>query len=161
MRQFNKVAQAILRTEWQELNRHQLKAKASWGYPGVYLLAYQPSTISKRPIDDLEQVFYVGMSRSIGGVSARLGQFLRGIELNVAHSGAKRFYRNHANNTAFSSLKKRKKFFVVVHTFKCTPNKASRTPKDLRIMGKVTCLEYYLLAAIKEVTGNEPELNQQ
>lgn len=161
MQRITKLAQSTLENAWIELNSEILKSRRDWRAPGVYLLAYQQKLAAKRPIDDLELVFYVGMSRAKGGVKTRLKQFLDGIESNISHSAAKRFYRDYANSTQFSKFEGRKKFFVCVKTIKCNPNKTVRTPADLRKIGEIVCLEYFLLAAIKEEIGREPHLNQQ
>lgn len=129
--------------------------------PGVYALAYTNVLAVKRPVNDLRSIFYVGMSRAIGGVKNRLGQFLNGIEGKGGHSGANRFFGDYAGGVPFSAWKDRKRFFAVVLTIPCEVKPALRTPCDLRQIGHVTCLEYYVRALIKEKTGEEPALNKQ
>src|SRR5437773_11839524 len=60
--------------------------------PGVYLLAYTEKDLDGQPIA-LEDIFYVGMSNSAGGINKRLRQFTYGLEKKKLHSGAKRFFR--------------------------------------------------------------------
>jgi hypothetical protein len=56
-------------------------------FPGVYILAHSDRQLSGKQVE-LENIFYVGMSVSAGGVRQRLKQFKAGIERNCCHSGA-------------------------------------------------------------------------
>lgn len=130
------------------------------GYPGVYALAYSRKNLLGTRVE-ARDVFYVGMSHA--GVIKRLKQFIGGLEIGARHSGAKRFYKRkeYANGLPYSRLNTRKKFFVASVSVPCTAAKAQRSPKDLRKMGIVAALEFYVLAYIKELLDREPELNKK
>ncbi len=161
MQGIERLAQDLLSKEWQGLDRETLRGHRDWAQPGVYALAYSDELTVKQPLNDLRRVFYVGMSRAVGGVKSRLSQFVEGIEKNAHHSGAMRFFREHAGGIPFSALQGGKRFFVVVLTIPCQVKPEVRTPFDLRQIGHITCLEYYVRALIKEQTGGDPELNKQ
>jgi hypothetical protein len=128
-------------------------------YPGVYLLAFTSAKLTGM-IVKAEQVLYAGMSNSAGGVRSRLHQFAKGIERNDFHSGAMRFYREQCGSKPFSQLKTRNRFYVAALTIECESDKNSVQPEDLRIMGHIACLEYYVIARIAQKTGNKPALNK-
>jgi hypothetical protein len=161
MRKMTRLTEELLRQPWQKLDVRALRARASWNQPGVYALAYTGRVPGKRPIDDPRSVFYVGMSRARKGVKGRLEQFLNGIEKDGYHSGAMRFFREYAGSVPFSQLQGRKRFFVAALTVPCEVRPDWRTAEDLRCIGHVACLEYYVRAFIKEATGREPALNKQ
>lgn len=129
-------------------------------YPGVYLLAYTEKELEGKPID-LADIFYVGMSNSLGGIKQRLRQFISGIERGYGHSGGNRFFKDYSENSPFSKLDNKKRFYVVSISVSCNVNKKERTPEDLRKMGDVTKFEYEVLAYIKEKLEREPELNKK
>lgn len=112
--------------------------------PGVYLLAYSKGLQGQSIA--FEDIFYVGMSHSRGGVQARLKQFLAGIENGRVHSGAMRFQKEFGKGIPFSRMRNRKTFYLASVPIDCNVDKATRTAKDLRKMGDVAALEYYVLA---------------
>jgi hypothetical protein len=128
-------------------------------YPGVYLLAFTSAKLVGATVK-ADQVLYAGMSNSAGGVRSRLKQFAKGIEKNDLHSGAMRFYREQCGGKPFSQLKTRKRLYVTALTIECESDKVEVQPKDLRMMGHVACLEYYVIARIAEKTGKKPALNK-
>src|SRR5436309_12344290 len=73
----------LLSTKWTKLlaNHSSLDGQSCKGGedPGVYLLAYSDKDLQGKDID-LEDIFYVGMSNSHGGVNQRLKQFIDAIE---------------------------------------------------------------------------------
>ena len=71
------------------------------------------------------------------------------------------FFKENSNETAFSKCNHLEKFYIVSSAFKCDVHKLTRTPNDLRIMGDICKLEYDIIAYIKEVTNEEPELNKK
>lgn len=154
-----KLIESLLSTKWTRLHSNGLFPREG-KYPGIYILAYSDTDLQGKEID-LNEIFYVGMSNSLGGVNQRLKQFLAGIENGCCHSAAQRFFRDYANSVPYSKLENRKTFYVAYVPIKCQVGKASRTPEDLRMMGEVTRLEYYVLAHIKEMLGREPELNKK
>jgi hypothetical protein len=127
-------------------------------YPGVYVLAYSDKALEGEPVK-VEDVFYVGMTQA--SLIQRLNQFVRGIEDGKHHSGASRFYYEYAKQVPYSRLPNSKTFFVASAAIPCIVSKKRRTPQDLRKMGEVARLELYVLAHIKEVRSDEPELNKK
>ncbi len=154
-----KEIERLLARKWAPLERG-LPSQEGAKQIGAYLLAYSPQDLTGRDIH-LEDIFYVGMSNSRGGVRSRLGQFLDAIEDGEGHSAGNRFYKEYLHETPFSEAKTGKAFFVAITTFPCVVEKSKRTPKDLRRMGDVARLEYYVLAHIREAIGCEPELNKK
>ena len=107
------------------------------------------------------EVYYVGMSRSRDGIYQRLYQFKRGIENGKAHSAAIRFFHKVAKDKPYSRMSNKRKFYVASISIPCVVNKSKRTALDIRKMGEVVRLEYYVLAYIKNSTRSEPWLNKQ
>ncbi len=129
-------------------------------YPGVYLLAYSDKALEGKRIN-LNDILYVGMSNSQSGVKGRLGQFLNSIEKGKGHVAGNRFYKEQGKGTPFSRMKNKKRFFMASISIPCRVKKAERTPADLRTMGEVLRLEYYVLAHIKEKLHCEPKWNKK
>lgn len=154
-----KLIQRLLSQKWADLQT-SITSLQDGEWPGVYLLAYTDKDLEGKGIE-LADIFYVGMSNSRGGVRQRLKQFIRGIEKGASHSAGIRFLKEHANGIPFSRMKSRKTFFVVSISIPCVVDKARRTPEDLRKMGGVARLEYYVLAHIKEALKREPKLNKK
>jgi hypothetical protein len=148
----------LFRLRWVPLNSEAL-ARPDLIYPGVYFLAFTFEKIAGATVKP-DQVLYVGMSNSAGGVRSRLKQFIKGIEQNGYHSGAMRFYREHCKGEPFAQLKTRKRLYVAALTIECEGDKVDARPKDLRLMGHVACLEYYAIARIAQRTGKKPALNK-
>jgi len=161
IREVERLARSLLSKPWKRLDWDMLRDNSEWSQPGVYALAYARSLRIKRPIDDLSSIFYVGMSRAVGGIRGRLGQFLNGIEKNGYHSAAMRFFREYANGVPYSEWSARKNFFAVALAVPCEVTPGVRTGSDLRRIGHVVCLEYYVRALIKERTDAECALNKQ
>jgi hypothetical protein len=101
------------------------------------------------------------MTNARKGLTSRVQQFVNGIEKHTSHSAGMRFYKENSKSISFSECKHLEKFYIVSLGFKCDVNKLTRTPNDLRIMGEICRLEYYLLAYIKEITKSEPKLNKK
>jgi hypothetical protein len=162
----NSTIHQLLSQQWTHLLKQQARRFAALPnaqYPGVYLIAYSGRNLEDQPIV-LEDIFYVGMSNSDGGVRERLRGFINGIEKYRSHSGAKRFYKLYAQQQPFSIFSRAnggKQFFVASISIPCEVTKAKRTSDDLRKMGEVARLEYYVLAHIKNILGTEPELNKK
>ena len=128
--------------------------------PGVYLLAYTNKDMAEKLVRPAE-VYYVGMSRSRDGIYQRLYQFKRGIENGKAHSAAIRFFHKVAKDKPYSRMSNKRKFYVASISIPCVVNKSKRTALDIRKMGEIVRLEYYVLAYIKNSTRSEPWLNKQ
>lgn len=155
-----KLIRNLLNKEWVKLEGDSLRTFQEKNLPGVYILAWTNNKIGNtRP--KLTNIFYVGMSNAKGGVKGRLKQFINGIEKNTSHSAGMRFFKEYSGNKPFSRTNQTKRFYFIPLCFKCNVIKEERTPNDLRAMGEIAQLEYYLLAHIKENTKNEPELNKK
>lgn len=151
--------QQILNKKWKPLLENS-KNIEDGNYPGIYLLAFTDKNLEGETVKPSD-IFYVGMSNARKGLTSRVQQFLNGIEKNGSHSAGMRFYKENSKGIAFSECNHLGKFYIVSSTFKCNVNKLTRTPNDLKIMGDVCRLEYYLLAHIKEITNSEPTLNKK
>lgn len=120
--------------------------------PGVYSIAISNDNISNTPFSWRQEIIYVGMTNSKGGLKSRLQQFDNTIRGKVGHGGAHRVrfkYPNYDNLT--------RRLFVSVSPTKCTVT--SKTPANLRLMGKVAAQEYECFAKFVEAFGRLPEFN--
>ena len=151
--------QEILNKSWKPLLENYQNIE-NGNYPGIYLLAFTDKNLDNQKVEPGD-IFYVGMSNARKGVKSRVKQFLNGIEKNGSHSAGMRFYKENSKGIAYSNCNHLEKFYIVSSTFKCDVDKRTRTPNDLKIMGDICKLEYYLLAYIKELTNAEPKLNKK
>jgi hypothetical protein len=151
------LVELLFSQPWKRLH-DQLEAVTDRQYPGVYILARSTSDMSGKVVQESD-VYYVGMSQTM--LSARLGQFLRGLENGKHHSGAKRHFYDVNGGVPHRQLATAPSFFVVTVAVPCITQKGQRTALDLRKLGEVARLEYYVLARIKENTGAEPWLNRK
>lgn len=149
---------ALINSNWIKLDDY--KTLKDCEYPGVYVLAYSDEDLSNNKIE-IEKIFYVGMSNSLGGVKQRLGQFINGIEKDRSHSAGRRFFKEYMNNASFSKNKSERDFYVASLSLPCEVSKGKRTHDDLRKMGEVAMFEFEVVAHIKERLGKEPELNKK
>ena len=149
----------LLSRKWALLTRENVKAIGN-NYPGVYILAYTEKDI-RGQIPDLNDIFYIGMSNAQEGVRDRLKQFMNGIEKGVGHSAGNRFFKEINNGKPYNAQKSEDKLYFCALTIEANVHKKTRTPEDLRMMGEICKLEYYLMAHFKSVTGKEPELNKK
>lgn len=148
----------LLKKKWIKLDNY--KELPDSQDPGVYILAYTNKKLENADIK-IEDIFYVGMSNSLGGVKQRLGQFINGIEKNIGHSAGMRFFKEYMKNSSFSKSKQKMNFFVASLSIPCEVSKDKRTSSDLLAMGEVAKFEYSVLAHIKEKLGKEPMLNKK
>lgn len=164
----DRLVEDLFARTWVRLDDDAAKLPDSQ-YPGVYVLAYVDEKLLGHPVkEDLtgepvteDEIFYVGVTHA--GVRKRLRQFTDGLEDGDHHSGAGRFFITVANRTPYSSFEQRKPFFVASISVPCTCLKAARSPMDLRKMGVVAQLEWYVLARVREraETKQEPWLNKK
>jgi hypothetical protein len=150
--------ETLLNKTWTNLLDNYKKLENN-KYPGVYILAYTDKDLEEKPID-VEDIFYVGMSNSKGGVKQRLKQFIKAISIGKSHSAGNRFFKEYSKGPFNRNLEE-KDFYVASLSLPCTVEKSKRTPEDLRKMGEVAKFEYDVIAYVKENTYNkeEPELN--
>lgn len=154
-----KEIQTLLGKKWESVHDNNIKIEDGH-FPGVYFIAWTKNNLSGKSIK-LADIFYVGMSNAQAGLSSRINQFKAGIEKGKGHSGGNRFYKEFCGGVPFSKTNHKNKFYIASLTFECNVFKETRTPKDLRIMGKICHIEYLLLAYIKENLGKEPILNKK
>ena len=151
------LLKALFDSRWRRLHEDYSRLE-NGQYPGVYLLAYTMDNLGGKRVEE-EDVFYVGMSHA--GVKPRLRQFIDGLEKRRGHSGAMGFFVEYTGGRGYSTLSSKKTFFVTSLSIPCCSAKRKRDAEDLRRMGQVAALEYYVLAHIREKLGREPELNKK
>ena len=135
-----------------------LKRQNDLKFLGVYALAYTTKKLEGKKVK-IGDIFYIGMSNSLAGVRGRLKQFIGSINGRQTHSAGMRLFRDYLNRVPFEDHVGDKRLWAIALTFKCNVRKADRQATDLRTMGRVTCLEYYLLAHYRAARNCEPELN--
>lgn len=135
-------------TSWVDRNELQ-----NVRYPGVYIIAQTDQPLT----DDFswrEEIIYIGMTNSGGGLQSRLHQFDKTLRGDIKHGGADRvLYKYRDYKTLVPSL------HVAVYPVVC--NVKSDRPADLRLMGEVCRLEYACLAEYAERYGRLPEFNDK
>jgi hypothetical protein len=162
----NRLLEGLFANTWVRLDDDSVKLP-DLHYPGVYVLAYPDENLLQRTMKEEltgqpvreEDIFYVGVSHA--GVRKRLRQFTDGLEDGGHHSGAKRFFQIVAKRTPYSGFAARKPFFVASVSVPCISKKDDRTALDIRKLGIVAQLEWYVLAQVKEKTHSEPWLNKK
>jgi hypothetical protein len=127
-------------------------------YPGVYVLAYDNQDLAGAPVIE-DKIYYVGVSHA--GVRKCLRQFKGALEDGHHHSAGGRFFKEVAKGTRYSLFAQRKPFCVASISIPCTVLKVHRLATDLRKMGIVAQLEWYVLARVREKTNKEPFLNKK
>lgn len=121
--------------------------------PGVYAIALTDELLAGLPFSWCPQVVYFGMTNSVGGLQARLGQFDAVVAgRKGSHGGAERVRYAHR---VYSHLCGQ--LYIAIAPFKCDPRR--KQPEDLRVMGDVASFEYYCRATYAEQFGCEPEFN--
>jgi hypothetical protein len=136
-------------TNWK--NRNSLKGM---NFPGVYCIAISKIDLIEINFSWISEITYIGMTNSKAGLTGRLKQFDNTIIGKTGHGGADRFRFKHEKYQQLVS-----RLYVSVCSFECDVK--SITPKDLRIMGEVTKLEYDCFAEYVEKFGSLPEFNNK
>lgn len=126
-------------------------------YPGVYILAYSKPDLTGKAFSWIEEIVYVGMTNSAGGLNGRLKQFDNTIKNKRGHGGAERF--NYEYDPRKNVL--RRLLYVAVAPFKCTVVGDPPEPKDLIIMGDVAKAEYEGFARYVEAFKRLPKYNDR
>jgi hypothetical protein len=154
------IMDELFKTRWRWLHADRWSDDERLRYPGVYLLAYGANELDGQKIK-IDDVYYVGMSNSAGGVRARLRQFKSALERGYGHSAGNHCYQQNKERP-FSKLGKGKKFYFAALCAECSSLKSSARPNDFRTMGDVACLEYYAIAHVLEcsTTKKVPPLNR-
>lgn len=123
-------------------------------FPGIYCIAVSENLSNKefKFIDDLE---YIGMTNSKGGLKSRLRQFDSTIKkIRKTHGGADRFLYSYEN---YNEVKE--KIYVAIRAFECNTKKP--TPVDLRVMGDVAKCEWDCWASFIEKFDRYPKFNDK
>ena len=123
-------------------------------YPGVYVIAYADIDIVNNDFDWIEEIIYVGMTNSQGGLKNRLQQFENTIIGKTGHGGAQRVIFKYRNYNELI-----KKLYVSARYFKC--NVTSNQVDDLLVMGKVAEYEYICFAEYVKRYNRLPEFNDK
>ncbi len=132
--------------KWE--GRNELKGIS---YPGIYCIAV--SNILLNEFKFIQELEYVGMTNSKGGLKSRLNQFDTTIKKKrTNHGGADRFLYEYEN---YDEVKDN--IYVAIQSFEC--NTKTPKPNDLRIMGEVAKCEYDCWAIYIEKFGSYPKFN--
>ena len=123
-------------------------------YPGVYVIAYAGIDIANNDFDWIEEIIYVGMTNSQGGLKNRLQQFENTIIGKTGHGGAQRVIFKYRNYNELI-----KKLYVSARYFKC--NVTSNQVDDLLVMGKIAEYEYICFAEYVKRYNRLPEFNDK
>jgi hypothetical protein len=138
-------------TRWRE--RDQLPGKE---FPGVYVIALADEDIASTPFAWREEIIYIGMTISKGGLKSRLQKFDDTINKKEGHGGATRVRFKHRDYNVLVS-----KLFVSVNYTECDVKPNLPKPSDLRLMGSVLQHEYECFAVFAEKFGWRPEFNDK
>lgn len=159
--EINDLTEKLFAQKWSCLDGEILSSKTELKKPGVYLLAYPEATLEVNLNDQNvrpEDVCYVGMSNSKGGLAARLRKFMQAIEIGKGHTAGNRFFKNN-HCIPYSKLDPKSSFYFVGWPIDCCTTKLKAAPDDFRKMGHVACLEQYAIAHVSDRTGHVPKLN--
>ncbi len=136
-------------TKWAE--RDELdKVK----FPGVYAIALSKRNIAGANFSCRQEIIYIGMTNSVGGLKSRLRQFENTIRGGDGHGGAKRVRYKHPNYQSLIPW-----LYVSVIPFKCDVQ--TNNPSDLRVMGNIAKQEYDCLALFVDMFSRLPEFNDK
>ena len=124
-------------------------------YPGIYSIAVTDENIEGRQFEMINEIEYIGMTNSNGGLRSRLSQFdstIKRIRLN--HGGAHRFIGKYWN---YEEVKD--KLYVSICPFECGNNKSNTD--DLIDMGEVAKAEYIFWIDYIKKHGRYPIFNDK
>jgi hypothetical protein len=124
-------------------------------YPGIYSIAVTDENIEGRQFEMINEIEYIGMTNSNGGLRSRLSQFdstIKRIRLN--HGGAHRFIGKYWN---YEEVKD--KLYVSICPFECGNNKSNTD--DLIAMGEVAKAEYIFWIDYIKKYGRYPIFNDK
>lgn len=124
-------------------------------FPGVYVLCMTRAVLSGKRFSWRPDIIYVGMTNSVPGLAGRLRQFDNTVSgKRTDHGGADRVRFKHRSYARLVS-----RLFVSVRPIIC--DVTSNAPRDLRLMGKVTELEYLSLARYAQKFRRLPAFNDK
>lgn len=121
--------------------------------PGVYMLAITNKDLEGQN-PRFEDVVYIGMTNSRGGLISRWNQFDNSIHNKPEHSGGKTVFRDLGDSNIWKF-----KLFVCVLPVDCNVLKDTQGPEDLIQMGWIAFLEYEAMAVYKKAMRKEPKYN--
>lgn len=134
---------------WEKRSQYPLRR-----YPGVYLLAIDKRTDLHGKTPSWNDVVYIGMTNSRGGLASRWRQFNRTINGGSGHSGGR---------TVFLDLgpypEWRYYLYVAAMGVQCDVKFPSAD--DYLQMGWVAFYEYEAFAIYSDVVGGHPKYNKK
>ena len=122
-------------------------------YPGVYLIAITNGNI-ENTYPKWQDVDYIGMSNSRGGLNSRWNQFNRSIRGKDGHSGGKTIYESLGDYSSWNM-----NLYVASMSMKCNTENPSNN--DYIKMGLVAFFEYEAFALYYSETGGHPKFNKK
>lgn len=131
---------------------HDRDQSAGLEFPGVYVLAVCDLSIAGDPFEWIEEIIYIGMTNSRGGLRSRLGALDRTLRGGRGHGGAMRMRFRHPDYSELASH-----LFVTTYPRGCRVS--SQLPDDLLVMGDVARHEYECFAEYARRFGRLPEFN--
>jgi hypothetical protein len=121
--------------------------------PGIYLIA-----ITKKELEGTmpiwNDVVYIGMTNSKGGLISRWQQFSNSINGRTGHSGGNTIFEALGHYTSWTN-----KLYVSAMGIDC--NVISQEPDDYKKMGWITFLEYDAFAEYARAVGGHPKYNKK
>lgn len=137
-------------TKWE--NRNKIEGIK---YPGIYSIAVSIENIEGLEFEMIEDIEYIGMTNSNGGLKSRMSQFDSTIKrIRLHHGGAHRFIGKYWN---YADVKDR--LYVSVCSFECGNNKSNI--EDLIAMGEVAKAEYIFWVDYLKKHGRYPIFNDK
>ena len=133
---------------------HERNKLSDIEFPGIYVIALSKKNISEEAFSWIQEIIYVGMTNSKGGLKSRLQQFDYTVHGGDGHGGGHRVLYKHKDYSRLTN-----QLYVSVSPQKC--DVTSNTPSDLRVMGKVANHEYECFAQFVEAFGSLPEFNDK
>lgn len=101
-------------------------------YPGIYCIAVTSRMIEGHPFEMIENIEYIGMTNSNGGLKSRLSQFDSTIKrVRLHHGGAHRFIGKYWN---YEDVKNN--LYVSICPFKCGNDKNKICPNIIIYKGQ-------------------------
>ena len=120
--------------DWRNRERYPLKQ-----FPGVYVIAITHKPDLEGQEVSYEDVAYIGMTNSRGGLISRWGQFYNAISGKEGHSGGKSVYKTRGSYVSWHDH-----LYVAAMGVRC--NVTDPTDADYIRMGWVAYLEYEAFA---------------
>jgi hypothetical protein len=133
---------------WENRNEYKFKL-----FQGVYVIAVTNKRLEGEKVT-WNDVVYIGMTNSLGGLSNRWRQFDRAINGKFGHSGGKTIYEDLG-----PYYKWKKNLFVAAMGIEC--NVKNPKDEDYIRMGWVAFYEYEAFSMFFRNTGEHPKYNKQ